>query len=191
MASYLASHAETLSVATLVRRIATLSKAHKARGLPNPCRSEIVRATLRGIKRTRGIAHREANPLLRDDLFRVLDSMGEGVKDARDRALLLIGFAGGFRHSEVVGLNCDDMERVRQGIILRLRRSKTDQEGAGRKVGIPFGRTRHCPVLALERWLTVVPGSKLVRSSGPSTGTVASATNGCRAKLYRSSSRSA
>jgi integrase len=153
MASYLAAHAETLSVATLVRRIATISKAHEARGLPNPCRSEIVRATLRGIKRTRGIAQREAKPLLREDLFRVLDFIGDGVKDVRDRALLLIGFAGGFRRSEIVGLDCDDIERVRQGFIVTLRRSKTDQEGAGRKVGIPFGRTRHCPVLALDGWL--------------------------------------
>jgi hypothetical protein len=63
VASYLAEHSENLSVATLVRRIATLSKAHEARGQSNPCRSEIVRATLRGIKRTRGIAQREAKPL--------------------------------------------------------------------------------------------------------------------------------
>ena len=110
---------------------------------------------MRGVKRTRGIARREAKPLLREDLFRVLDAMGEGVKDARDRALLLIGFAGGFRRSEIVALDCDDVERVRQGLVVTLRRSKTDQEGAGRKVGIPFGRTRHCPVLALDRWLVV------------------------------------
>jgi len=155
VASFLAAHAETLSVATLVRRIATISKAHEARGLPNPCRSEIVRATMRGVKRTRGIAQREAKPLLRGDLFRVLDAMGEAMKDARDRALLLIGFAGGFRRSEIVALNCDDVERVRQGLIVTLRRSKTDQEGAGRKVGVAFGRTRHCPVLAVDRWLAV------------------------------------
>jgi integrase len=155
LAAYLAAHSETLSVATLVRRVATISKAHEARGLPNPCRSEIVRATLRGIKRTRGVAQCEAKPLLREDLFRVLDAMSEGMKDARDRALLLVGFAGGFRRSEIVGLNCDDVERVRQGLIIILRRSKTDQEGAGRKVGIPFGRTRHCPVLALDRWVEV------------------------------------
>jgi len=155
VASYLAAHAETLAVATLVRRIAAISKAHQAQGLANPCRSEIVRATLRGVRRTRGIAQREAKPLLREDLFRVLDAMGERMKDVRDRALLLVGFAGGFRRSEIVGLNYDDVDRVRQGVILTLRRSKTDQEGAGRKVGIPFGRTRHCPVLALDDWLTV------------------------------------
>jgi site-specific recombinase XerD len=153
VASYLAAHSETHSVATLVRRLATISKAHQARGLPNPCRSEIVRATLRGIKRTRGIAQNQAKPLLREDLFRVLDAMGESMKDARDRTLLLIGFAGGFRRSELVGLECADIERVRQGIVILLRHSKTDQEGAGRKVGIPLGRTHHCPVLALECWL--------------------------------------
>ena len=63
VASYIAAHADTLSVATLVRRIATISKAHEARGLLNPCRSEIVRATLRGVKRTRGVAQQEAKPL--------------------------------------------------------------------------------------------------------------------------------
>jgi integrase len=155
VASYLAAHAQTLSVATLVRRMATISKAHEARGLPNPCRSEIVRATLRGVKRTRGIAQKEARPLLREDLFRVLDAIGAGVKDTRDRALLLIGFAGGFRRSELVGLDFADIERVRQGMVILLRHSKTDQEGAGRKIGIPYGRTRHCPVFALDRWLAV------------------------------------
>jgi integrase len=154
VASYIAAHAVTLSVATLVRRLATISKAHEARGMPNPCRSEIVRATLRGVKRTRGIAQREAKPLLKEDLFRVLDTIGDGVKGARDRALLLIGFAGGFRRSELCAITCTDIERVRQGMIISLRRSKTDQEGAGRKIGIPFGRTRHCPVVALDHWLT-------------------------------------
>jgi integrase len=155
VASYLAAHSETLSVATLVRRLATISKAHEARGLLNPCRSEMVRATTRGIKRTRGVAQRQAKPLLREDLFRVLDVMGDGVKDTRDRALLLVGFAGGFRRSELVGLDLADIERVRQGLVITLRHSKTDQEGAGRKIGLPFGRTRHCPILALDNWLAV------------------------------------
>jgi integrase len=153
VADYLADHAEQLSVATLVRRIASISKAHDAKGLPNPVRSEIVRATMRGIKRRRGCAQDQAKPLLKEDLFLVLDAMGDGVKDARDRALLLIGFAGGFRRSEIVGLDVADVEKVRQGLIVHLRRSKTDQDATGRKIGIPFGRTRFCPVLAVERWL--------------------------------------
>jgi integrase len=82
----------------------------------DPCGSEIVRATLRGIKRARAFAERQARPLLRDEMSRVLDAMGEGAKDSRDRAVLLIGIAGGFRRSEIVGLSCDDIERVRQGL---------------------------------------------------------------------------
>jgi integrase len=153
LAAYLAARASTLAVATLVRHLASISKAHEARGLPNPTRAELVRATLRGIKRTRGCAQREAKPLLRDDLLIVLDAMGDAPKDIRDRALLLIGFAGALRRSELVGLDVGDIEHVRQGIILHLRRSKTDQDGEGHKIGIPFGRTRWCPVAALDAWL--------------------------------------
>ena len=127
VAAYIAAHADSLSVATLVRRLAMISKAHAARGFPSPCRSELVRATLRGVRRVRGVKQREATPLLRDDLFRVLDAMGDGVRDARDRALLLIGFAGGFRRSELGAINCLDLQTARQGLVVMIRRSKTDR----------------------------------------------------------------
>lgn len=152
--AYIADHAGTLAVATIIRRIATLSKAHEALGVANPCRSEVVRATLRGMKRKHGTAQAQAKPLLRDDLFHVIDQMGETLRDHRDRALLLLGFAGGFRRSELVGLTVADIETVRQGLVVTLRVSKMDQERAGRKIGIPFGRTRFCAVTALERWLS-------------------------------------
>jgi integrase len=84
----------------------------------------------------------------------MLEAMGSRLKDVRDRALLLLGFAGGFRRSELIGLNCDDMVPVRQGLEVSLRRTKTDQNGAGRKIGIPYGRGRWCPVVALEQWLS-------------------------------------
>jgi integrase len=153
VASYLAAHADTLSVATLVRRLASISKAHEVRALPNPTRSELVRATMRGIRRTRSRAQREARPLLKDDLLLVLDAMGIELKATRDRALLLIGFAGGLRRSELVGLDVGDVEHVRQGVVLHLRRSKTDQEGRGQKIGVPHGRTRWCPVSAFDAWI--------------------------------------
>src|SRR5208337_4766515 len=153
LAAYLAEHAETLSVATLIRRLAGISVAHEAHGLPNPVRSPLVRATMRGIRRERGRAQRQAKPLLRDDLFAVLAATGDNLKDIRDRALLLIGFAGGFRRSELTALDCADIERVRQGVVITLRRSKTDQDGVGRKIGIPLGRTKWCPVTALDLWL--------------------------------------
>ena len=156
VATYLAAHATSLATATLSRRLASISKAHQARDLPNPTRAEVVKATLQGIRRLKGVAQRQAKPLLKEDLFIVLDAMGESIKDVRDRALLLIGFAGGFRRSELVGLNMGDIEAERRGVILHLRRSKTDQLGHGRKIAIPYGRTRHCPVSALEAWLAIV-----------------------------------
>ncbi len=162
VASYLAAHAETLSVATLARRLSTLAKAHTARGLTNPVQAELVRATLRGIRRRHGIAQHQAKPLLKEILFQLLSGMGDSLRDARDRALLLTGFAGGFRRSELVAVDIGAVEYVRQGAIITIPRSKTDQVGAGRKVGIPLGRTQHCPVAALEVWI-----ARVGRTEGP------------------------
>jgi integrase len=161
IAEYLAAHADTLSVATLNRRIAALSKVHRSHGFSNPTTVEVVKSTVRGLKRIKGTAQRQATPLIKEDLLAVLEAMGSRLKDVRDRALLLLGFAGGFRRSELIGLNCHDVVLVRQGLEITLRRSKTDQNGAGRKIGVPHGRGRWCPVAALEQWLT---------ASGTTTG---------------------
>ncbi len=155
VAAYLTAHAEKLSAATLTRRIASISKAHAASGFPNPTRSEIVRSTLRGIKRRHGKPQREAKPLLRDELFATLEAMADAtLKDVRDRALLLVGFAGAFRRAELVAIDLQAVEFVPLGAVITIERSKTDQIGSGRKVGIPLGQTRHCPVRALETWIS-------------------------------------
>lgn len=154
VATYLAEVADTYAVATIQRRLAAIAKAHRASGHDDPCRAEIVKATMRGIRRIRGIAQREAQALQRDDLFAVLERMGDRPIDIRDKALLLIGFAAAFRRTELVGLDFDDIQHERQGIVLHLRKSKTDQVGKGRKVAIPFGRTRWCPIQHLTDWLT-------------------------------------
>jgi len=153
IAEYLADLAETHATATIQRRVAAIAKAHRASGFDDPCQAEIVKATVRGIRRAKGMAQREAQALQRDDLFAVLAGMCERPIDLRDKALLLIGFAGAFRRSELVGLDCEDVEPVRQGIVLHLRRSKTDQTGQGRKIAVPYGRTRWCPVRHLSEWL--------------------------------------
>jgi site-specific recombinase XerD len=157
IAEYLVEHADVLSVATLNRRLAALAKVHRSRGFSNPTSVEVVKSTVRGLRRIKGTAQRQATPLIKEDLFLALEAMGSRLKDVRDRALLLLGFAGGFRRSELIGLNCDDVIPVRQGLEVILRRSKTDQNRAGRKIGIPHGRGRWCPVTALEQWLTA-PG---------------------------------
>ena len=79
----------------------------------------------------------------------------QGTKGIRDRALLLIGFAGAFRRSELVALDIADIEFVEHGLVITLSKSKTDQEGLGRKVAIPLARGAVCAVQALKEWISV------------------------------------
>jgi integrase len=166
LAAYLAEQATTLKPATLARRLAAISIAHKAQRLPSPVSSPLVRATMRGVRREHGTAQRQASPLLREDLFVVLAAMGNRLKDLRDRALLLIGFAGGLRRSELATINLNDFERVREGIVLTIRRSKTDQDGVGRKIGTHSAEPFTAPS---GRWKTgsAPRGSRRVLSSDP------------------------
>jgi len=154
VAEYLAAHAGMLAVATLQRRITTIAKAHTSQGLVSPTRSDLVRMTMRGIRRTHGRAQRRVAPIMKDDLVAMVEGMGGGQKDLRDRALLLVGFAGAFRRSELVAISFNDIEHVPKGIIVNLRRSKTDQEGKGRQVAIPYAKGSACPVLSLDAWLS-------------------------------------
>lgn len=152
VATYVARHALLLSNATLSRRVVAIGRAHSTQGLPSPTTAEVVRATLRGIRRKRGCAQRQVAPLQKADIVRLVAGL-QGIRGLRDKALLLIGFAGAFRRSELVSLDIEDVEFVAEGAVIRLRRSKTDQEGRGRVVAIPYVRGRHCPCRALQAWL--------------------------------------
>jgi len=154
LADYIADEGMRLHPSTITRRLAALGAAHRlSGGLGNPTQHPIVKAALRGLRRQRGGVQRQAAPLMLDDLWAILDKTGGDLRDQRDRALLLIGFAGGLRRSEIVGLDIDDLEFVREGLILTLRRSKTDQEGQGRRIGIPHARGRWCPVRETKTWI--------------------------------------
>ncbi len=154
VAEYLADHAGSLSVATLARRLAAICKAHTTHGLSSPTSSELVRMTMRGIRRGHGRPQRQVAAAVKEDILAMVAGLGEGLKDRRDRALILIGFAGAFRRSELVAVNCTDIGHVPQGIVLTIARGKTDQEGRGRRVGIPYARGLVCPVKALDAWLS-------------------------------------
>lgn len=153
VAEYLAAMAETYRVATIRRHLASISKAHASAPVQNPCKDELVRATMRGIRRRLGTTQKQARPLLRGDLLALLEKMNDGPKDIRDRALLLIGFATAMRRSELVRLNIEDIEYVERGILITLRSSKTDQEGQGRLIAVPYGKAKTCPVAALKNWI--------------------------------------
>ena len=152
VAAYLADHAGKLAVSTIQRRLASITKAHAIQGHTSPVSSVLIQHTLKGIKRAHGTLQRRAKPLLVSDLLTIVAMLADSAKDLRDKALLLLGFAGGFRRSELVAIDYEDIGWVRQGMIVTIRRSKTDQEGRGRKVGIPYARGKYCPVLSLQRW---------------------------------------
>jgi integrase len=153
VAAYLAAHAKTFSVATLGRRVVAIGRAHALRGLPDPTKSELVRLTLRGARRLHGHPQRRVAPLRVEHLSAIVSVLGGSTRDLRDRALLLIGFAGAFRSSELSAVNCNWIERTEQGVVLTLPKSKTDQEGRGRNAAIPRVGGPICPVASLDAWL--------------------------------------
>lgn len=153
IANYIVYHAQTLSVATLKRRLASISKAHNISGVDNPVSSELVKMAMRGIARKHGKPQKQATPILKDDLVIMLSNMPCTAKGYRDKALLILGFCGALRRSEVSGVQLEDLEFNSQGIILTLPRSKTDQQGQGRRIAIPFGRGRICPVQIVKEWI--------------------------------------
>src|SRR5271170_7692367 len=113
----------------------------------------MVRNTLKGIRRTLGTATAPKSPTLTDDIRAMVDATDAGIIGTRDRALMLLGFAGAFRRSELVGLDVEDCTFGKDGLTVTLRHSKTDQDGAGRKIGISYGSNPEtCPVRTLQNW---------------------------------------
>ena len=153
---YIADLAKRCKPSTITRRLSSISIAHQDAGLPSPTTDQHVRDVVRGIRRTLGTAQREAAPATIAEIRRMVWSLGDSVLDTRDRALLLVGFAGALRRSELVALDVGDLEDRAEGLTAMIRRSKTDQEGEGRRIALPFGiDPMTCPVRALQKWTEV------------------------------------
>ena len=156
VARYLADHADCLAPGTLRRRLSAIAYAHYTAGTKNPCDSALVRLVLRGIARQRSTAVHQVRPLLAAQLLQIVGSLGTSPKDLRDEALLLLGFAGAFRRSELVALNIEDLAVHDAGLLVTLRRGKTDQTGRGRTVAVPFDDSTRCIAMAIQDWLNIV-----------------------------------
>lgn len=146
-----------LKTATVLRRVATISAVHHRAFLNSPSEDPGFRKTLRGIRREHGGDATPKRPLSVDHLRLIGEaySSSEKLRDKRDLAMILIGWCGAFRQSEIVALNVDDIESTPGGLKICVRRSKTDQEGVGAFVGIPESKAPEvCPVRALFRYLT-------------------------------------
>lgn len=156
IAFYITSLADAdYATSTIGRRMVAISQAHKLTDHESPTTHQTVREVWKGIRREQGGGQKSKRPLLTVEIRRIVQQLGDTkLIDVRDTALLLVGFAGGLRRSELVGFDVDDVEQRERGLVLRLGRSKTDQEGEGQIVGIPRGRHEEtCPVRALRRWL--------------------------------------
>ena len=146
-----------LAPATIARRLASISKAHQAAGFeesPASTRHFVVSEVLKGARRTLGVAQKCKDPLLLNDIRRLVDSCPKNLLGLRDRALILTGFAGAFRRSELCAMAVCDLSFSDSGLVINVPRSKADQEQAGDKVAIPFGEHEEtCPIKALREWL--------------------------------------
>lgn len=153
VALYLTDLAGAAKTSTIARRLAAIGQAHRTAGWPSPVDDAGLKAVWAGIRRVHGTAPDGAAPLTVVLLRRVVVALPDNPGGVRDRALLLVGFAGALRRSELVALDVDDVEERHEGLVVRIRRSKTDQDGAGRLVGLPFGSNPlTCPVRALRGW---------------------------------------
>lgn len=153
VAEYLAELARTRTFATIARRKAAIAAAHRERGQRSPCDAEIVRATLAGIRRTAKKGVGQMRPLLTAQIVSIVKAIGGDVRGCRDRAILLLGFAGAFRRSELAEITVEDCGMRGTELVITLRKSKTDQEGRGREIVIPSGANGVCPIEALRAWL--------------------------------------
>ena len=152
--SDLAAHAK---VSTIRRRLTSISKAHELDGHASPCKHTLVGDVFDGIRRELGHLQKGKTPLILDDVRAMIDAQPDTLAGVRNRALLLVGFAGCFRRSELVGLDVRDLAFTRDGLVVHLRRSKTDPFGEGIKKAIPYGQHEAtCPVRALEAWLAAL-----------------------------------
>jgi len=171
---YLTHLSATSKFSTLKRRIASISVIHKMKGHYLDTKHPIIMENLHGIKRTKGTNQKSKKPILINDLKEIIDVIDQYLNNnqsgevdciesvsskkirnkIRDKAIILIGFSGGFRRSELVNIDHDDIEFVSEGVKIFIKRSKTDQSGEGMVKAIPyFDNKNFCPVHALKHWI--------------------------------------
>ena len=155
---YLTHLSANSKFSTLKRRIASISVIHKMKGHYLDTKHPLIMENLHGIKRIKGSNQKAKKPLLINDLkliINVIDQINQTeIKKIRDKALILIGFSGGFRRSELVNIEYEDLEFVNEGVKIFIKRSKTDKSGEGMTKAIPyFDNKLYCPVTNLKNWI--------------------------------------
>jgi len=147
-------------MSTLKRRLVSIGIIHKHKGHYLDTKHPSIIENLMGIKRRKGNKQKQKKPLLISSLKQVIDVIDnekiEEIKKFRDRSIILIGFSGGFRRNEIVSLDYDDLDFVKEGLKISLKKSKTDQFGEGFVKGLPyFENSQYCPVVSLRKWIEI------------------------------------
>ena len=157
VALYITHLSKFSKFSTLKRRIASISVIHKLKGHYLDTKHPIIMENLHGIKRTLGSRQKAKKPLLINSLKKIIKAIDQEKKERdRDRALILIGFAGGFRRSELVSILKEDVELVDEGLKILIKKSKTDQSGEGSVKAIPYFQNQEfCPVIALKKYMSL------------------------------------
>jgi site-specific recombinase XerD len=161
LALYIAEMVEQgKKIPTIDRALSAISLAHRLADKPNPRQDPAVSAVFKGARRKIGIAPEQMTAILPSQLRQMVENLPktkhERLRSARNRAALVLGFCGGFRRSELLALDVRDVTEVPEGLKVFIRRSKTDQEGRGRWVGLPYASVLSvCPVRAFRDWLEV------------------------------------
>jgi len=160
LALYITHLSSYSKYSTLKRRLASISILHKTKGHYIDTKHPIIMENLMGIKRINGSNQKGKKPLLINDLKILIDAIHQSnekdKRKIRDKALVLIGFSGGFRRSELVDIEYEDLEFVSEGVKVFVKRSKTDQSGEGMTKAIPyFDNKKFCPVIALKNWIEI------------------------------------
>ena len=154
---YLTHLSKSSKFSTLKRRLASISVIHKLSGHYIDIKHPIISENLMGIKRVLGSHQKAKKPILINELKLIINAINEEkeeVKRFKNKSLILIGFSGGFRRSELVSIEYEDVEFVTEGVKIFVKRSKTDQSGEGMTKGIPYFKNKdYCPVIALKKWL--------------------------------------
>ena len=151
---------KNIKISTLKRRLVSIGVIHKLKGHYLDSKHPSIIENLMGIKRRKGSIQRGKKPLLISSLKKVINVIdqqkNEEIKKLRDRSILLIGFSGGFRRSEIISLNYDDLNFVNEGLKITLIKSKTDQFSEGSIKGLPyFKNSEYCPVISIQNWLRI------------------------------------
>jgi len=161
VALYITERSATVSQSTISKDLAAIAANHLDSGLPSPTNDDLVRRIRRGVRRSKGTApDRQVKPILRDDMRKLVDAIDDGSpRGTRDKAVLLLAWSSAARRSELAAFTLGDLEFVPEGIRLRFRAGKTDQEGKGVYLGVPLAPdARYCPVGAIRDWIAVLPG---------------------------------